>query len=631
MLANTVWIGTTPHALSARKARQIQSEAMATELDAFWERSNIASDRERMAQGGELPKARSNPVPLLLREGALLVHNSHPNSGKTTLVAAIARDVLKCDVHVVSSATALFAKYGTDADAALEANLHGIALRCAVTGGVEASEERTGDQQTSSVPRVCIILDHLETFLPLPGQPGGDPYFPVLNAMAAHLNRLSHSLREKKEFPFPTSNPLYNVCESEGFSPGFTLPLGVCLIGVATCAESNNKTSVFRRALDALGGGRLNVPLPSAATRLAAFRHAFGACGVELADDAQMALPELAASATWASGGAFFEIARRLSSKMKISGASLASEHDLKRAMAARGNQATSGAGYSADFPSLRASRGSKEAAAFASVGGNAEAKLALEDALALDPRKRLLLARFGLQTPCGVLLYGPPGCGKTLLARAVSQSLSSQSGTDFGSAGGAFVALKASDIVRPEVGNSEKLIVAAFETARLNAPSVIFIDEFQALFGDREGGSFVLGQLCSTLLQCIDDVTRWSGPEPSDDGGSATQPRKNGRVVVLGATNTPWMIDKAFLRPGRFDRAVHVGLPGVEESEEILRVHVSRMKLASHCSVDVRCLSGGDGENGITKQHFDEAFMHDVVRSSNDALVRRISAWKMA
>ena len=191
-------------------------------------------------------------------------------------------------------------------------------------------------------------------------------------------------------------------------------------------------------------------------------------------------------------------------------------------------------------------------------------------------------------------------------------------------------MALKASDIVRPEVGNSEKLIVAAFETARLNAPSVIFIDEFQALFGDREGGSFVLGQLCSTLLQCIDDVTRWSGPEPSDDGGSATQPRKNGRVVVLGATNTPWMIDKAFLRPGRFDRAVHVGLPGVEESEEILRVHVSRMKLAPHCSVDdickaiaslylgfsgadlaalcraaaVRCLSGGDGENGITKQH---------------------------
>ena len=142
---------------------------------------------------------------------------------------------------------------------------------------------------------------------------------------------------------------------------------------------------------------------------------------------------------------------------------------------------------------------------------------------------------------------------------------------------------LKASDIVRPEVGNSEKLIVSAFETARLNAPSVIFIDEFQALFGDRDGGSVVLAQLASTLLQCMDDITRWSSAgSPEEDTYDSTtitttSVQKNSRIVVLGATNTPWMIDKAFLRPGRFDRAVHVGLPNVDDSEEILRVHVSQ------------------------------------------------------
>lgn len=245
------------------------------------------------------------------------------------------------------------------------------------------------------------------------------------------------------------------------------------------------------------------------------------------------------------------------------------------------------------------------------------------------------------------------------MLAKCVAQSLKNETDhmeRDINS-GGSFISLKASDIVRPEVGNSEKLIVAAFETARQNAPSVIFIDEFQALFGDRDGGGFILGQLSSTLLQCMDDIARWSEVEPTinDDEKHATS--KNGRIVVLGATNAPWMIDKAFLRPGRFDRAVHVGLPSVKDSEEILRVHVSRMKLAplidGASSVDeicksmanltlgysgadlaalcrsaaVRCLSNGYG--AVTKQNFLDACMHDVKQSSDNKLVKRISAWQ--
>ena len=129
----------------------------------------------------------------------------------------------------------------------------------------------------------------------------------------------------------------------------------------------------------------------------------------------------------------------------------------------------------------------------FSSIGGNDEAKKSLLDALAFDRRKRMILSKFGLAPPTGVLLYGPPGCGKTLLAKATAQMMEPSprdglSSRGLGEAGGLFISLSASDIARSEVGQSEKLVAKAFETARDNAPSVIFIDEFQALFTSRDG-----------------------------------------------------------------------------------------------------------------------------------------------
>lgn len=225
---------------------------------------------------------------------------------------------------------------------------------------------------------------------------------------AAYLNRLSLSLKARNQFPFPSNNPLYNVCDSS--ASGFTLPLGVCLVGVTTCWEGNGKGGIFQSALDAIGGGRFSVSPPSAVTRLSAFEHSFEVCGVKLTNDAVKVLPELAATATWASGGAFLEIAR----KMKSAGISLASDKYLKRAMIqGRGQSKAEDTSYTADFPSLSTTSGSARAVTFSSVGGNVEAKLALEDALALDPTKRHLLSRFGLQMPTGVLLYGPPGTGE--------------------------------------------------------------------------------------------------------------------------------------------------------------------------------------------------------------------------
>lgn len=610
ILKNTAWIGADSRALDSRKKAQKKFISMQNELNSFWD-TQQCTDR--------------TVSPSLLREGALLVYNEHSGSGKSSLVKTIATDVLHCHaVHVISAAS-LLAKYGTSADAALESTLHELALKGAIKGCVS--------EDSSKSSKICIILDHFESFL---SSSATDPYSPILNAIASYLNRLSYSLRDKKEFPYPSLNTLCNIRCGGGYA-GLTLPLRFCLVGVIT--NSNDK--IFHNALDALGGGRFYIPLPSTKTRCAAFEHAFDCAGVRLDNEARESLPKLAASATWANGGAFLDVAKRLSSENGTS------KRDLERAMSPRNVAPNSNTDNQSavSFPNLE-----DTASTLSSVGGNFDAKLALEDALALDANKRSLLASFGLRPPTGVLLYGPPGTGKTLLAKAVAISLRSHGNNKNDSDNsGSFISLNASNVVRPEVGNSEKLIVSAFAVARSNAPSVVFIDEFQALFGDRGGSSVVLGQLASTLLQCMDDVAKWS----FDDKPDTSSP--NGRIVVLAATNTPWMVDTAFLRPGRFDRAVHVGLPNVDDREDILRVHTKRMKIASSeddickslaklcigfsgadlaslCkAAAVRCLHDGEKKSGVTKQHFLYAYENDVVRSSNDALVKRISLWSVS
>jgi hypothetical protein len=187
MIANTVWIGTTPHALSRRNKSLRRMDSMKLELDAFWGTTSTGVDHKPTHRGG-----KSTMVPLLLREGALLIHNSHPNSGKSTLVEAVAMDVLKCNAVHILSAPALIAKHGTSADAALESILHELALRCAVIGGGTMTMDHVGYKEQQQIqaeghPKLCIILDHLESFLPLSGQTTGDPYLPVLNGMSKFI------------------------------------------------------------------------------------------------------------------------------------------------------------------------------------------------------------------------------------------------------------------------------------------------------------------------------------------------------------------------------------------------------------------------------------------------------------
>lgn len=463
---------------------------------------------------------------------------------------------------------------------------------------------------------------------------------------ASYLKGLTLAMKRNHELLFPTKNPLYNIAGSGGH----VLNTHICLVGIITCADGvggakgSEQSENLSTALDALVAGRYRLPALSAKYRLLAFQKAFHRANVSLSSEALDRLPILAASAVEARGRAFSEVARCLA---KLSATKYeASLQDLKVALSIlqRGVSSSSNVEFTENESTA------EDADLFASVGGNVEAKHALEEALAIDPVKRRTLRAFGLSPPTGLLLYGPPGTGKTLLAKSVAKLLKRQTG-NASSVGGSFITLQASEIVRGEVGNSEKMIVSAFETAHSNAPSVVFIDEFQALFTERSASGS--GKLSSTLLQCMDDVCRWR--DTDDEMNASSDEVEGSRVVVMGATNTPWMIDKAFLRPGRFDRVVHVGLPTLEERVSILGVHVARMRLASAetdrvericqtlaeacdgfsgadlaalCrAAAVKCLAT-QGENGrIEDRHFYEA-RGGFSPSCDGDLVTRLAKW---
>ncbi|MCX8012710.1 MAG: AAA family ATPase [Rectinema sp.] len=161
---------------------------------------------------------------------------------------------------------------------------------------------------------------------------------------------------------------------------------------------------------------------------------------------------------------------------------------------------------------------------------------------------------RVGARPPRGVLLVGPPGTGKTLLARAVA-----------GEAGVPFIAVSGSDFVELFVGLGARRVRNLFEHAKLWSPCVIFIDEIDAV-GRRRGpdgaGHSEMEQTLNALLTCMDGIS------PTQD------------IVVLAATNRFEILDPALVRPGRFDRRLHVGLPDVRGRVDILRVHARRIVL---------------------------------------------------
>ncbi|KAI3444293.1 hypothetical protein Pfo_000958 [Paulownia fortunei] len=194
-------------------------------------------------------------------------------------------------------------------------------------------------------------------------------------------------------------------------------------------------------------------------------------------------------------------------------------------------------------------------------VGGQIEVKVQLMEAVQWPQKHKDAFERIGTRPPSGILLFGPPGCSKTLLARAVASE-----------AGLNFLAVKGPELFSKWVGESEKAVRSLFAKARANAPSIIFFDEIDGLAiirGKESDGVSVGDRVISQLLVELDGL------------------QQRGSVTVIAATNRPDKIDPALLRPGRFDRLLYVGPPNRKDREDIFRVHLHRMP----CSSDV-CIS---------------------------------------
>ena len=225
----------------------------------------------------------------------------------------------------------------------------------------------------------------------------------------------------------------------------------------------------------------------------------------------------------------------------------------------------------------------------FRDVAGAEEEKEELKEIVDFlrDPQKYNDL---GARIPKGVLLVGPPGTGKTLLAKAVA-----------GEAGVEFLSISGSDFVEMYVGVGASRVRDLFEQAKKTAPSIVFIDEIDAV--GRQRGTGLGGghdEREQTLNQLLVEMDGFSG---------------NSGVIVMAATNRQDILDPALLRPGRFDRQIYVGYPDVKGREEILGVHSRRKPLAE--DVDLHTLAKSTG--GFTGADLENLMNEGALRAARD------------
>jgi len=194
-------------------------------------------------------------------------------------------------------------------------------------------------------------------------------------------------------------------------------------------------------------------------------------------------------------------------------------------------------------------------------IGGLHREIQKIREMIELPLRYPEVFERLGIDAPKGVLLHGPPGCGKTLIARAVANETSAH-----------FIHISGPEVIHKFYGESEAHLRALFEDARAYAPSIVFLDEIDAIASKREevrGDQQVERRVVAQLLALMDGL------------------ESRGEVVVIGATNIPNVLDPALRRPGRFDREIAISIPDKNARLEILNIHTRGMPLAADVALE--------------------------------------------
>lgn len=195
-------------------------------------------------------------------------------------------------------------------------------------------------------------------------------------------------------------------------------------------------------------------------------------------------------------------------------------------------------------------------------IGGLDEVIKEVIESVELPLTEPELFSNIGIEPPNGVLLYGAPGTGKTLIAKAVASS-----------AKATFIRMSGSDLVQKFIGEGARLVKDVFQLARDKSPAILFIDEIDAVGGMRtHDGTTGSAEVNRTMLQLLAEM----------DGFDATK-----NVKVIAATNRIDLLDPALLRPGRFDRVIEIPLPDMVARVEILNIHTRKMKLAGDMDFD--------------------------------------------